>query len=440
MAKRRQQQWSKKSKTLPSASKRKEQIDEIISRFKDGTRTKSKTRTKPKVKQKEINYGPRVEQLKAKSKKTKPMFDQKYRDKLLEFGKETKKSRKRVDRHKWYDMMVEGGSGFNGVRQQTTEELVEYYNSEKAQDMIRRRKKASGTYKSPLDSKYYTDYIKPYLELKEINKSLEEKDKWIITDKIEEENQMAMRNWLSNRVTIEEFEQSFKVFEQGEELISELYKGSKYNGTNVTLDDYKSTFYSIFRNMLQKSKSQYDSNTVRTYLLGNGIDEYVDEEGLTPDKLDEIAKVMGPKIDLVRGDIDQLSDLLEGNEPPKKHRKLIDIKEDTEVGDDKTWFDDKDKMQYFKGSRLGDMDDKDLEDLSEVIETKGELKSAQKLIARARIKMKENFGNDTVDIYIKAHDIIVEHGDTLGISKLTDKLVDEIEYMELSKNIGLQNK
>ena len=460
MAKKRQQQWSEKSKTLPSASKRKEQIDDVLSRFKAGIRTKSKL----KVKQKKFNYGPRIEQLKAKAQKTKPRFNPKNRDKLLEFGKETKKSRTRSERPKMYDEMVDNWDKTPESRRFLhVYNLSKYYESEDAKDKIARRKDTSGTYMAPTDSKYYIKVIRPYLAIKGVNVSPDKPDRIKITDDMaevfqqaiieynissdksggikitkdmEELFQQASRNWLSNRISIEEFEQAFKVFEQGEELISDLYKGSKYNGTNVTEDDYKSMFYSIFRNMLQKSKSQYDSNTIRSYMLGNGIDEYVDGTELTPDKLDEIAKVMNPKIDLVRGDIAQLEDLLAGNTPTKKHGKLVDIKGDVKVGDDKTWFDDKDVMQYFKGYRLGDMKVDELEYLSEILPTKGELIKVQKLLARAKRKMNANFKHETVDLYERAASVIEDKGNTLGIDALTNELVDEINAMELLKNRG----
>lgn len=442
MAKRWQKPWNKKSKQLPNASKRKEHIEGVISKYKAGIRTK-------------------VEQ------KTKPMFNQKYKDKLLEFGKETKKSRTRSERPKLYDEMVDNWDKTPATRRfMHVYNLSKYYESEEAKDKIARRKDTSGTYIAPTDSKYYIESIRPYLAIKGVNASPDKPDIIKIntdmadvfqqaimeynmspdksggikmTKDMEEQFQYASRNWLSNRTSIEEFEQSFKVFEQGEELISELYKGSKYHGTNVTEDDYKSTFYSIFRNMLQKSKSQYDSNTVRTYMLGNGIDEYVDGEGITPDKLDEIAKAMGPKIDLVRGDIDQLSDLLEGNAPTKSHRKLVDIKDEYKVGDDKTWFDDKDVMQYFKGYRLGDMKVDELEYLSEILPTKGELIKTQKLLARAKRKMNADFKYETVDLYERAASVIEDKGKTLGIDALTNELVDEINAMQLLKNRGKWN-
>jgi len=363
---------------------------------------------------------------------------------LMEFARETRKARTRSERPEYYDEIVENWDTTPPLtRFMITYKTAEYYNSERVKDMIRRRKEASGTYQSPVDSKYYKDYVEPYLAIKEYNAKVDKDKRIEITKAMEEEFQIGARNWLSNRVSPEEFEQSFKVFEQGEELIKVLYENSKYVNTNVTLEDYKSAFYAVFRNALQKSKLQYDSNTIRTYLLSNGIDEYNDGDdltkGITPERLDEIAEAINPKIGLVIADINQLNALAAGNEPPVKRRKAIDIKPKTKkAGGDERWFDDN-PMQYFKGYKLGDMTGEDIEYISEILPTKNELLTVQKLLARARKKANIDFKLDTVDLYERAADVLEDYGSKLGIEELTNELIDRIDAMNILKYQGKWN-
>ena len=362
---------------------------------------------------------------------------------LEAFARETRKNRRRTARPEKYDDLVNNWYNIPElIREAYIRETILYYTTDKAQDMIRRRKEASGSYKSPLDSVYYTKYIIPYYRKLAHNVNAKyEHEKIEITKDDKKKFQMAARNWLSNKISPEEFEQSFKTFEQGEELIKLLYENSKYVNTDVTFENYRSAFYSVFRNMLQKCKSQYDSNTIRTYLLSNGIDEYNDGDdltkGITPERLDEIAEAINPKIGLVIADTNELNALMAGNEPPVKRRKAVTMKKPElkiEGGDD-IWYEDG-YMKYFKGFRRGDMTDEDIETLSGRLPTKKELLTAQKILTIARQKAKIDVEADTIDLYSRIADVMDEYGSDIGIDRLSKEAIENIKAMNMLKYHG----
>lgn len=190
--------------------------------------------------------------------------------------------------------------------------------------------------------------------------------------------------------------------------------------------------------MLQKSKSQYDSNTIRTYLLSNGIDEYNDSDdltqGITPERLDEIAKTINPKIGHHIADVQELNALMGETSKPIKYRTGAEvIKTKFEV--DERW-DYNNYEKYFTKSNMGDLKNEDIEYLAEILPTRNELVMSQKLLARARRKGKIDFSINTVDAYEMAASVITDYGSNMGIEDLTTKLIDYVDAMNLTKFKG----
>lgn len=371
---------------LPSALKKKQNIERIISKKSDKNKRK-----RQKIKK---------EQIKLFSEQ------QKINKNIDVYSSNIKALRKREGRPEFYNKLssISEWQKNPGLQLQASAEvskLYKYYKSPEVQKQIKDIKLFNPSFVSPTEGRDF-EIISLAYESKGIGLKNTKSGKW--------ELQNAIRHFLSRKVSIPEFEQRVKTEYDTRKMVKGLYDVSKAS-SRYNFEEYEQAFYRVMREAISKSKNSYDSESIVTLMYTEGIDSVLDERGNYDERLleaiddritDDIAE-----IELRRA---ELFGRLEKSKPMSsdKVRKVMSIsseRRDIVFNPNTNWFDDltQEESRYLLKN---DFKNSEMSKISEKFPTVKELQNAQNIISKANKIEKGKVLPKSVETYNMVSDIM----------------------------------
>lgn len=307
-----------------------------------------------------------------------------------------------------------------------------YYESDRIKSVLSEMKELNPDIKLPTEMNSY-NAIKLYLETKQKPAG--------------GDNELAMlyRRFFSTQSSPEEFELRIKTQVDEKNLIKNIYNKSSYKN-KISFENYEKNFYSIMREMMSKSKTRFSSDTVRTALLDNGVDNAIEQNGeLSEDLVNKLLE----SIDEKQSDIIQLNAKLFGgmdkiNKIKDQSITRIRLPKDSRIKEiinnpDSLWFDDLVEREDQNKILISDkFNNTERAEISTLFRTVGELKNAQNIMKRARQKMIDKKPY-SVDFYEKASEII-KNNTNLSNDALAEKLAYRLDNSDFIEAILLDRK
>lgn len=359
-----------------------------------------------------------------------------FENNLETWGKTVKDQRGREGRPKIYDELADpsnwsGNTTYRRIAPIEYIKLGRYYMSDEYKEKAAKIKEVHKEYTLPHEN---PSFIKIGLEMAQDIRYKEAGLK-IPEDSLRKaEIDRNMRRFFGGKVSKEEFENMYNSTLEEDLVIKGLYDNSKVDTKNVTYEEFRSTAYRLMREMIQKNKMYLESDEIRTQIFNNGIDDYIDEDGVLQE---DINTKFAQKVIDNRVELRSKNSLLFGNQARAKKFKDNIENDNRDPLDNLTKNKYNDKTEYIYHLSDNNIMDKLFKNypqindgykratIAELFKTVGELKEAQEIfdLVNKRAKAKLSY---TVDDF-------KELKETMDNSKKNDKVI--MDKYELSKRM-----